>query len=297
MEARLDRGKTSAVATRDLGLTFAGGGNRAFYQLGLMNRWRDRLLPRTAALAACSAGACVAVVLLSGRQAETQARWHELRRGLSKNFDARRLLRGENPAPHGPIYRELLLTAMREGGLERLRAQPFPVLALTARIPRRLPTAAALLLGIGSYRLEQRLHPRRLHRTFATRAGFRPLVHDLRECQTPEELAELVLASSATPPFTPLGRIGGERLIDGGLIDNAPAFVTEQVPSVRRNLVVLTKPWSDPPRHEHRRYVAPTRPIAVSAWDYTEGQHVEAVIAQGEADSDAHEPTLRALLG
>ena len=27
---------------------FAGGGNRAFYQLGLMNRWGERLLPRTA---------------------------------------------------------------------------------------------------------------------------------------------------------------------------------------------------------------------------------------------------------
>jgi predicted acylesterase/phospholipase RssA len=286
----------SRVTSRDLGLTFAGGGNRAFYQLGLMNRWKERLLPRTAAVASCSAGAFVAVVLLSGRQEATQQRWHELRRGLRKNFDAGRLLVGQNPAPHGPIYRELVLHAMREGGLERLQCQPFPVLALSARIPRRLPTPAALVLGLGLYRLERRLHPQRLHRAFAERAGFRPVVHDLRACRTPAEVADVVLASSATPPFTPLGRIAGERLVDGGLIDNAPAFVAEQVPGVRRSLVVLTRPWAGPHTDGTRAYVAPRRPIEVSAWDYTEGHHVEAVIAQGEAESEHHEPALSELL-
>jgi predicted acylesterase/phospholipase RssA len=285
------------MTARDLGLTFAGGGNRAFYQLGLMNRWSDRILPRVAAMAACSAGACVAVVLLSGRQNETRERWHELRRGLDKNFDPRQLLRGQNPAPHARIYRELLLHAMRDGGLERLRAQPFPVLALSAAIPRRVPTAAALLVGLGMYRLERRLHPHRLHLSFAARAGFRSVVSDLRSCETAEKVAEVVLASSATPPFVPVGRAGGERLIDGGLIDAAPAFIAEQVPAVRRNLVVLTQPCRDPPASEIRFYVGPRRPIEVSAWDYTEGQHVERVIAQGEAESEAHEPTLRALLG
>lgn len=281
---------------RDLGLVFAGGGNRAFYQLGLMNRWRDRLLPRTAAIAACSAGACVAAVLLSGREQETRERWHELRRGVRKNFDARRLLRGKNPAPHGPIYRELVEHSMREGGLERLRAQPFPVLALSARIPERVPTVAALLIGLGAYRLERRLNPRRLHLTYATKMGFAPHVHDLRRCTTPAEVAEVVLASSATPPFTPLGRQGPHRLIDGGLIDTAPAFMAESAPGVDKSLVILTRPLAEAPRVERRFYVAPRRPIGVSAWDYTEGRQVEAVIAQGEAESAEHEPTLSLLL-
>lgn len=282
---------------RDLGLTFAGGGNRAFYQLGLMNRWQHQLLPRTRAVAACSAGACVAVVLLSGRQDETRERWHELRKGLDKNFDPRRLLEGKNPAPHARIYRELLLHAMRDGGLERLRAQPFPVLVLASGIPRRLPTAAALLLGLGMYRLERRLHPERLHLTYALRAGFRSVVRDVRECVTAEQVADIVLASSATPPFVPVGRAGGERLIDGGLIDTAPAFVAEQVAGVRRTLVVLTRPWTLASSASHRFYVGPRRPIRVSAWDYTEGQQVEQVIAQGEDESHAHQPTLSELLG
>lgn len=285
------------MTQRDLGLTFAGGGNRAFYQLGLMNRWRERLLPRVAAVAACSAGACVAVVLLSGRQRETQARWHELRRGLRRNFDPKRLLRGENPTPHARIYRELLVHSLREGGLERLRAQPFPVLALATRIPPHLPTPAALVVGLGMYRLERRVHPRRLHRTWPVRAGFHPVVQDLRDCETAQQVADWVLASSATPPFTPLGRIAGQRLVDGGLLDNAPAFVADRVAGVKRHLVLLTRPFTAPTRADARLYIAPRRPIAVSAWDYTEGRHVEAVIAQGEVESEAHEPALGALLG
>lgn len=284
------------MTRRDLGLTFAGGGNRAFYQLGLMNRWRELLLPRVAAVAACSAGACVAVVLLSGRQRETQERWHELRRGLRKNFELRRLLRGENPAPHGRIYRELVVHAMRDGGLDRLRAQPFPVLALSTRIPAPVPVSAALLAGLGLYRLERRLHPRRLHRTWPLRAGFRAVVRDLRECNSPEQVADWVLASSATPPFTPLGRIDGQRLVDGGLIDTAPAFVAERVAGVRRSVVMLTRPWPEPPRAGERLYVGPRRAIGVSAWDYTEGRHVEAIISQGEAESEAHAAALRDLL-
>jgi predicted acylesterase/phospholipase RssA len=261
-----------------------------------MNRWRDLLLPRVAALAACSAGACVAVVLLSGRQAQTQERWHELRRGLRRNFELGRMLRGENPAPHGRIYRELVIHSMRDGGLERLRAQPFPVLALSTGIPARVPVPAALLAGLGVYRLERRLRPRRLHRTWSLRVGFHPVLHDLRNCESAEQVAERVLASSATPPFTPLGRIDGQRLVDGGLIDTAPAFVTEGVAGVRHNLVLLTRPRLEPPRAGARLYVAPRRAIEVSPWDYTEGRHVEAVIAQGEAESEAHAPALRAFL-
>ncbi|MEZ4221006.1 MAG: patatin-like phospholipase family protein [Polyangiaceae bacterium] len=289
------------MTQRDLGLTFAGGGNRAFYQLGVMNRWRERVLPRVAAMAACSAGAFVAVVLLSGRQEQTQVRWHELRRGLRRNFDARRLLRGENPAPHGPIYRALVIHAMRDGGLERLREQPFPVLALSTRIPARAPLPLALLTALGIYRLERKLHPERLHRRWPPRVGFRPIVHDLRQCESPEQVAERVLASSATPPFTPLGHADGERLVDGGLIDNAPAFVAEGAPGVRRNLVLLTRPLLTrpgltAPRGKARLYVSPRRPIEVSAWDYTEGDHVEAVIAQGEAESESYAAELSAWL-
>jgi len=53
------------------------------------------------------------------------------------------------------------------------------------------------------------------------------------------------------------------------MIDNVPAFVVEGAPGVRRNLVLLTRPY-DPATlgvHGPRLYVAPTRPVPVSRWD------------------------------
>ncbi|MEZ4430682.1 MAG: patatin-like phospholipase family protein, partial [Nannocystaceae bacterium] len=44
---------------RDLALTFAGGGNRSFFQLGVMRRWSERVMPRVVAAAGVSAGACM----------------------------------------------------------------------------------------------------------------------------------------------------------------------------------------------------------------------------------------------
>jgi hypothetical protein len=151
------------MLTPDLALTFAGGGNRAFYQLGLLLRWGDELLPRTRAIAACSAGACVAVTYLAGRHAEAHSFWLERRRGVTRNFDWAKLLRGQRPAPQGEIYRETLLHTLADGGLERVRAAPFPVLVLAARVPRLLPGGAAVLLGIGLYQLEKAMRKSMVH--------------------------------------------------------------------------------------------------------------------------------------
>lgn len=283
---------------RDVGLVFAGGGNRAFYQLGLMRRWAERLLPRTAAVAACSAGACVALILLAERQEATHRFWLERRRHVTQNFEWGRLLGGERPTPHAPIYRDTVVHSMQEGGLDRLRAQPFPVLVIASRFPRRLPAVGAVALGLSAYSLEKRLRPRQIHPRLPRRLGFAPAVFDARHCETPEEVADLVIASSATPPFTPVGRFASEALLDGGLVDNAPAFVAESVPAVERTLVLLTRPYPSGVAGARgaRLYIAPTGPVPVERWDYTRPDLVEATIAQGERESGIHEPALDAWL-
>lgn len=283
---------------RDLGLVFAGGGNRAFYQLGLMNEWRERLLPRTAAVAACSAGACVAVILLGRRQDSTHRFWLERRRGVTKNFEWRRLLTGKRPTPHAPIYRDTLIHSMQDGGLERLRAQPFPVLVVASRFPRLIPAGGAVALGLGAYSLEKRLFPRRLHPRLPRRLGFVPAVFDARDCESPEALADLVIASSATPPFTPVGRYRTAPLLDGGLVDNAPAFAVESVPGVVRTVVLLTRPYPDGVAGHRgtRLYVAPTAPVPIERWDYTHPELVEDTIAMGEREANVHAAPLDAVL-
>ena len=188
---------------------------------------------------------------------------------------------------------------MRDGGLDRLRALPFPIWVVTSSLPRRLPVPLALSLGLAAYNLEKRLRAGMVHPTVGRRLGFRPVIVDARACESAEELTDLVLASSATPPFTPIGRFRGEALIDGGVIDNVPAFVAETVPEVAKNLVILSRPY--PPsalgRHGRRLYLAPSQRTPVECWDYTRSDLADATHAMGGREAPIHEPSLGRFLG
>jgi hypothetical protein len=286
------------MRTRDLAITFAGGGNRAFYELGLMNRWRAHLLPRTGCLATCSAGACVAILMLTEREREVGQYWKERCREVKKNFEWRQLLSGQRPTPHEPLYRDMLLYALSSGGLERVRSQPFPVLVLTTSLPNRLPIFVALTLALCAYKLEKRLRRGVIHPTYGRRAGFDAFIFDARACETPEELADLVLASSATPPFTSVGRFAGRRLLDGGIIDNVPAFLADEVPGIERNLVMLTRPYPADVigRHGSRLYIAPREALPIERWDFTRPHLLEATVAIGERDAKRYDDLLSEFL-
>ncbi|NOT09514.1 MAG: patatin-like phospholipase family protein [Gemmatimonadales bacterium] len=283
---------------RDLAVTLAGGGNRALLQVGLLRRWWPRLEPRVAAVSTCSAGASMAVSLLGGRELVTTAYWFGRRAGVTRNVRWSRLLRGERPTPHTPIYRDTLRYALAGGGFERLRALPFPLFVLAAAPPAWLPVPLATALGLGVYSAERQMQKGRLHPSASRRLGFRPVIHDLRACAHPEEIVDLVLASSATPPFTPVGRRNGAALLDGGLVDNAPAFVAEQVPGIRRHLVLLTRPYPEASvgRRGIRWYVAPGEPVPISRWEYTRPDLVEATIALGDREAVRREAEFKEFL-
>lgn len=286
------------MSRRNIAVTFAGGGNRAFYQLGLLHAWEDRLRPRIATIASVSAGACVATLWLSGRERITRDFWRARREGVTKNFEWTRLLRGQRPTPHAPIYRDTLLCAYSDGGLERIKAAPFPVLVLTAAFPRAVPGAVGALLGFGAYNLEKRFNDAMIHPTLSKKLGFTPLLVDARSCRTPDELADLVIASSSTPPFTPIGRFRRTRLLDGSLVDNVPASAAETDPNVLGNLVLLTRPY---PRNVlgpkgARLYIAPSKPVPIERWDYTQPALLDETIAMGETEAPTHRPQLDTLL-
>jgi predicted acylesterase/phospholipase RssA len=293
------RRRTSEEAMdRDLGITFAGGGNRCFYQLGLVRAWPRDLWDRVAGVAAVSAGACTAVSYLSGRADEAYEFWCARRAGVTRNLEWSKLLHGERPAPHFEIYRDTLLHMLAEGGLERIRALPFPVLILAARLPPLVPSSLGVLLGLGAYFLEKRVRPDMVHPAWGRVLGFAPVVIDARDCTDPATLATAILASSATPPFTPVVSWQGTPLLDGGLIDNVPAFLADGLPGVRRNLVLLSRPY--PPgatgRHGSRLYVAPTREVPIERWDYTRPELVGETMRMGEAEAEVHAPLLAAFL-
>ena len=231
---------------------------------------------------------------ITGRDDAARETFVALTRGLTRNIDWRRPLRGEAIAPHGRILREILLSLLRDGGLERVRAFPVPLLVLVAAFPRWLPASLAVAMGIGAYQLKKVIRPAIRHPTFGRAVGFRPRVFDLRACDTPDSAADLILASSATPPFTPIGRFAGESFLDGGMVDNAPASVGDGLRGATRNVVFLTRCYAPEVTgvHDGRLYLAPLTPPRAHRWDYTRPDLVEATIAQGRDEAAAHWPQL-----
>ena len=283
--------------TRDLALTFAGGGNRAFYQQGLLERWGDWMLPRTAGIASCSAGAFVIVSWLAQRHRESWDFWVKRRHGVTRNIDPLNLFRGVPMAPHGAVYRETAMHVLSDGGFERVKAQPFPIWILAAAFPWYLPAPLAVVAGLAGYQAEKALYPMRVHPTLGRALGFRAVVVDARDCNSPAELTDIILASSATPPFTPIGNFRGQRLLDGGMIDNVPAFIGDTIPGATRNLVFLTRRYpGDPGAVGNRLYLAPSRPVPTNRWDYTRPELIRETIALGAHDADLHWPAVERFL-
>jgi hypothetical protein len=92
-----------------------------------------------------------------------------------------------------------------------------------------------------------------------------------------------VLASSCTPPFTPLLHHAGRPVLVGSIADNVPVDAAGDGP-VR---VLLTRPFRRLPRHPLRTYVQPSRPVPVRAWDYTDPAGLQAAFDLGQRDGEA----------
>jgi predicted acylesterase/phospholipase RssA len=282
----------------DLGLCLAGGGNRSFWQIGMLDVLGDILFPRVAAISACSAGAAAAVLLASDSVERARRVFAEERKHIRRNFDVTKLFRRERPLPHERVYRTTLRDAIGERGLERIRSRPFAIRILSAEPPPALGGALGLAAGLAAYQIEKLARPTALHPTVAPRLGFRPHIHDARDCRSLDDLVDLVLASSATPPFTKTGAYAGARLLDGSLIDNAPAFAVDELPGIDRSIVLLTRPYpaSATGARGNRLYLAPTVPVPAHRWDYRASAPIDDTIVLGRRDAEHHRAAIEQFL-
>lgn len=271
-------------AGRFAAVVFAGGGNRCFWQAGFWAEAAPRLALAPARVAATSAGAAIASVLLAGRMAAGLAHFKAATAANRRNAYPANLLRGRAVFPHFAMYRSALLAVIDAPALARLHAGPELVVPV-ARAPRWVgPRTAFAVAGIADaleHAAASRVHPR-----FARALGFRAEYRTARDCATPEALADLVLASSCTPPFTPRLTYAGAPALDGGIVDNVPVAAVG-VPA----LVLLTRRYRRLPDRPGVCYVQPSRPVPVSAWDYTDPSGLQAAFDLGRRDGAAFAAT------
>jgi predicted acylesterase/phospholipase RssA len=116
------------------------------------------------------------------------------------------------------------------------------------------------------------------------RLGFCGELISVKSCSTPDELANLVLASSCTPPITPWYSIGGRPALDGGLVESIPL---SGIPMRQaRTLVLLTGARADLPTLEQTVFVSPASDAGIASWNYTDAGAIDRLYDRGARDAE-----------
>lgn len=263
-------------------VVFAGGGTRCFWQFGFWAAAAPALGLEPEQVAAVSAGAAAATAALIGKPELSLERFKEATAANPRNVYPERLLTERRVFPHHAMYRETILACVDHADIARLRGGPELRVVVT-RPPRLLGGHLATVVGLGCYSVEKRLGDP-LQSALSRRLGFSAEVVSARGCGTPDELADLILASSCTPPFTPLLRRGGAPVLDGCLVESVPLGALRGRP--RRVLVLLTRPYRSLPPHPERTYVLPSEPIPLGKWDYTSPGGLQRTFDLGRRDGE-----------
>ncbi len=274
-------------------VVFAGGGHRCWWQAGFWEVVAPRIGLRPRLIAGVSAGAATACLVYANESRRALDYYHQALRGNPRNaYWGNLFARDARVFPHDGIYRRAMKALLGGEAFERLRRDAPEIRVQFSRIPRWLGPRSAVALGLVAYNVEKyALRP--LHPRFGRRLGFTSEVVRVQDCRTDAELISLIIASSCTPPFTPIEYRDGRPTMDGGLVDNVPVDAVD--PDGGPTLVLTTRRYPAREavfRHEGRVYVQPSVKIPVSSWDYTAPDLYERTCALGRSDGEAF---LRAL--
>ena len=264
-------------------VVFAGGGCRCFWQAGFYGVVAPALGLKPKVVSVASAGAAFACASLLGRQESVLEDFKRRAELNQRNWYPGNWVRGKTIFPHEQIYRNTIQSGISDSDFKRLQEGP-ELRIILARPPTWAVGRVGFALAAFAYTLDQSQTLSRMR--WAERFGFFPEIVSLQQCSTIDALVDLILHSSCTPPLLPLYRRGGRVVIDGGLIDNAPA---DFVGPARSTLVMLSRHHrpDELPTHPDRVYVAPSKTIPIEKWDYTSPGLVDQTYDLGRRDGEA----------
>ena len=276
-------------------VVLAGGGNRCWWQAGFWHVLNEHIPQQPKRIVAISAGAATAC-LLYARPGQEGAQWGldyyaKALVDVHQNANWGNLFGPEPVFPHHRLYRAALTNMLGEG-FARLKTAPEIMVGL-AQIPSWLGPKSAVVLGLAIYNLEKYFQ-KSLHPVLGKKLGFQRIFVPAQACQDFEELVELILQSSCTPPFTPVMSRNGLTVLDGGLVDNVPIDgLLPSMPSEKPQevLVLLTRRYPYPDYFVRElpglrlSYVQPRSPIKISSWDYSHQALMPVAYQQGREDA------------
>jgi hypothetical protein len=268
-------------------IIFAGGGSRCMWQLGFWDGANGAglgLIDTVEYAASVSAGCAMLTAAMLGRGPEAVDLFKELTAANPANIHWKNLRPGsEEPLlPHMKMYRGALETILGPEDLETLSGRRLEF--LIARFPRLLPSSLGAIVAFSVYGLEKRLTGA-LHPTWTRKIGFEPLACGNQEADGIADFINMILASSCVPPVLPSPGYKGIRVLDGGIIDNVPAYLADDREG--KTLVLLSKQYKKPlPEHPQRLYVQPSEPIGIDKFDYANPQGLQRTYDLGLKDGE-----------
>ena len=259
----------------------AGGGNRCWWQAGLMEVLSQHRCWQVGHLVGASAGAGMAAAVATGRiGAALEAAVDRFDR-TAANVRWRELLRGRRPFELPRIYRDWVAVFVDAAGHARLRAAAPRVEVAITRPMRWLPPALGASVALGLYATEK-FWLKTFHARLPHRLGLRAEYLDLADSRDADEARDWLRASAAAFPVAPGVHVRGRLALDGGFYDNVP--LPRDAAAHASTLVLLTRHRPGLPRIFElggRVYLQPARPVPAVNLDCTSGNDVRRTFEQG----------------
>lgn len=264
---------------------FAGGGSRCFWQLGFWQGANEAGVPLTQTVryaASTSAGCIVATAALLDRTQEALTLFKSYIESNPSNIHWDNLKPGRNGRllPHMDMFMRAAREFLTPADLQTLASKRLEF--LVTRIPGVWPGGLAAMVAFAIYGLDKRITGA-LHPSWTQKLGFEPRVWSNQDAHDLEDFILMMMASSSVPPVMPSPPYRGDRVLDGGIIDNVPAHLADGRPG--RTLVLLSKRYRHPlPEGGVRTYVQPSQAIMLDKFDYADSVALQAVYDLGLAD-------------
>ena len=275
------------LARRFTTAVFAGGGNRCWWQGGLVEALSSKACWQIDHVIGVSAGAGIATALVTGKLRESLHTAALRFDATPRNSEWRDLLQGKRPFMLPRILPDWIDSYLSATDFAALQASNIKVEVVVTRLIPYLPHRLSAVLALLLY-LTEKYWLKGYHSRVPYRLGLRTESIDLRMAGDVRNAKNWLLGSTACWPIAAIHEVGGRPALDGGFYDNVP------LPKSRENdaatLVLLTRHRPELPHIfelNQRSYIQPTRPQAASSLDCTSGDKCRLTFEQGLADGIA----------
>lgn len=267
-------------------LAFAGGGNRCWWQAGLLTQLQAYGARLPASLVGTSAGAAIAASFLAGSTSTALQACQRLYAANAQLLDWHGLTRIQLNFAHQTVYPAWLAAFVNEGHFKAIQSAPSRLLVAVTRLARALGLAGSVAAGTLAYLVDKKLF-HNIHPALPRFLGLKQAFFALQDCTTAQEAQTTLRAAAAAPPFMSGVHLQGGWAFDGGYTDNAP-IPTQTAHEKASTLGLLTRHYPGSPAQfeaHGRTYWQPSRVVPVSTWDCRPGTTVEDAFALGQEDA------------